>query len=148
MKLISHRGLLTGPDPDIENAPDQIAFAIAAGFDVEIDVWYIDNQLYLGHDHPQYKTDIAFLKQKEVWAHAKNYPAFEYLLNNDVHCFWHENDERTLTSQGYIWTYPNKEAGSRSVIVVLDKELNINKNIFGVCGDYVSVWKETLCNLL
>jgi hypothetical protein len=148
MKLIAHRGLTNGPDVNLENRPEQIDLAIAQGFDVEVDVWYINGEIRLGHDGPDYCIDLSFLKRKQVWAHAKNPQALEYLLNNDVHCFWHENDERTLTSQGYIWTYPNKETFTKSVIVVLQEELTLSDtNLFGVCGDYVTSWKQTYSHL-
>jgi hypothetical protein len=38
MKIISHRGNLTNPDPDLENRPDRIEEVISKGFDCEIDV--------------------------------------------------------------------------------------------------------------
>lgn len=139
MKFIAHRGNLIGPTT-YENAPSYINEAIQEGFDVEIDVWYLDGELYLGHDAPTHKIDLNFLQQQEVWAHAKNLPALELMLDNNVHCFWHENDQRVLTSRGYVWTFPNMECCPKSVLVVLDKELGIKNNIYGVCGDYVSQW--------
>ena len=54
MKIISHRGNLTGPNPIRENSIDYIEEAIAEGFDVEVDLWVDDNECYLGHDDPQY----------------------------------------------------------------------------------------------
>ena len=30
------------------------------GYYVEIDVWFIDEKLYLGHDYPQYETNLSF----------------------------------------------------------------------------------------
>ena len=56
MILISHRGNLNGKIPENENCPDYIDKAIHSGYDVEIDIWMIDNELFLGHDGPQYKV--------------------------------------------------------------------------------------------
>ena len=53
MKIIAHRGNLSGPT-QTENHPDQIKKALDLGFDVEIDVWYKENKVFLGHDFPQY----------------------------------------------------------------------------------------------
>lgn len=141
MKLIAHRGLVDGPDSLKENNPSQIELAISMGFDVEIDVWAINNKLYLGHDGPTYETSLESLSRPQVWAHAKNLEALYYLLNNDIHCFWHENDERTLTSNGFIWTYPGKETCPKSIIVILEPCLIVPNNVYGVCGDYVSQWR-------
>ena len=130
MKLIAHRGLFNGPDLLLENKPEQIELAIKLGFDVEVDVWYINNALYLGHDYPAYEIPLEFLQRKEIWAHAKDLPALQYMLDNNVHCFWHEVDQRTLTSKGYIWTYPEEETLSRSVLVVQDHIKPSNENTY------------------
>ena len=57
MKIISHRGNLNGPNKNLENRLDTIEKAIQLGFDVEVDILLIENQLYLGHNKPQYKVD-------------------------------------------------------------------------------------------
>jgi len=56
MKFISHRGNLTGPNPERENHPSYILEATANGFEVEIDLWYENGKLILGHDEPQYRS--------------------------------------------------------------------------------------------
>ena len=43
MKFISHRGNLTGKG-ERENWPDQIKLCVDQGYDVEIDVWAIDDK--------------------------------------------------------------------------------------------------------
>ena len=138
--LISHRGNLTGSNKDLENNPSYIEKAINLGFDVEVDVYFKKNQLFLGHDEPIFKIDVSFLKNKKIWCHAKNIESLDYLLNfNDIHVFWHQNDDFTLTSRGYIWTYPGKYVTNKSILV-LDK--NISKQnlpvCMGICSDYVS----------
>jgi hypothetical protein len=52
MILISHRGNLNGPNPERENHPDYIWEALRAGFEVEIDVWWVEGKFKLGHDEP------------------------------------------------------------------------------------------------
>ena len=138
--LISHRGNLTGSNKDLENNPSYIEKAINLGFDVEVDVYFKKNQLFLGHDEPIFRIDVSFLKNKKIWCHAKNIESLDYLLNfNDIHVFWHQNDDFTLTSRGYIWTYPGKYVTNKSILV-LDK--NISKQnlpvCMGICSDYVS----------
>jgi len=143
MKFIAHRGNILGPNVEYENTPGYILSAIDSGYDVEVDVWYINGKIMLGHDEPTHETTLDFLQRDEIWAHAKNLPSLEYLLNNTVHCFWHENDERTLTSRNYIWTYPDKDTVPNSVLVVLTEHLNLkDKNIYAVCGDYIETWKS------
>ena len=143
MKLIPHRGNLYGPNPNEENNPQYIIDTLELGYDVEIDVWYIDNKFYLGHDYAKYEIDIKFLLNEKLWCHSKNLDALNEMLNNGIRCFWHQNDDFTLTSDGFIWTYPNKETTIKSIIVCLDDTLpnNLNKNnIYGICGDNVRSW--------
>jgi hypothetical protein len=106
MILIAHRGLMTGPDKDLENHPDQINFALLKNYNVEIDLWYSNGELYLGHDQPQYPTTYDFVTQKGLWLHCKNLEALDYLhnLHYKTHYFWHENDAVTLTSRGVVIT--------------------------------------------
>ena len=137
MILISHRGNITGIEKELENKPDYIFNALDKGFDVEIDIWKYKGDLYLGHDEPQYKVDINFIQTKGLWFHAKNINAFNELLNLKSVCFWHQEDEVTLTSNGFIWTYPGKQLTEKSICVL--PELNKVKNFkcAGICSDYI-----------
>ena len=47
MKIISHRGNLNGENPNLENTKQYIDTAMNEGFDVEVDLWNIDNKYYL-----------------------------------------------------------------------------------------------------
>jgi len=139
--LISHRGNIHGPSIK-ENNPNWILNHVIdyLGLNVEIDVWYIDNELWLGHDKPQYKCPLKLVQHKLAWCHAKNLEALEFLLLVGAHCFWHENDKRTLTSQGYIWTYPDQKPSKRGILVIerILKDTDFN-NTLGICTDYTGV---------
>ena len=138
MKIISHRGNLFGPNPTEENKEEYILNAINLGYEVEIDVWFVNGMFYLGHDKPEYKTSIDFISQNGLWVHCKNLEALYELTKTDLHYFWHQNDDFTLTSKNIIWTYPNKETTNNSVIVTLENNLEkfLNLDIYGVCTDY------------
>lgn len=143
IKLISHRGNIVGQNKVKENTPDFIDEAIDKGFDVEIDVWVNDKQFYLGHDFAEHKIEESFLtsRNKFLWCHAKNLEGLETLLSlKDMNYFWHQEDDYTLTSKSYIWTYPNKPVRSNNIIVckTLEETLYYSKqNIYGICSDYV-----------
>jgi len=144
MLLVSHRGNLFGPDEAEENNPTKIANVINQGFDVEIDVWSIDNKIYLGHDKPTHFVTTDFLLHPNMWCHAKNIEALEHMINVGAHCFWHGLDSYTLTSKGFIWTYPGKQLTPKSVIVCHTKEetgKTTTTNAYGVCSDYVGYYK-------
>ena len=142
-KLISHRGNIIGPDVSLENNPSYILEALSLGFDCEIDVWQINNELLLGHDEPTYKTSIDFLSEHKnsLWIHCKNFESLEYLnKNNELNYFWHQKDKFTITSKGYIWTYPGNVVGNKSVIVDNEKKAS-DYQCFGVCSDYIETYK-------
>lgn len=139
MILISHRGNINGVDKNTENNPIHIAELLNKNIHVEIDVWYICGELILGHDSPQYKIEKRFLHHQNLWCHAKNLDALHYMLNNKIeNCFWHENDYCTLTSSGYIWTFPDKRVTDKSIIVDFSNNWK-DKNYccYGVCVDFL-----------
>ena len=82
MILISHRGNIDGPNPKMENKPEYVQKALDLGYDVEIDVWLIDGNFFLGHDEPQYKIERSFLQNKKLWCHAKNIEAFYRMIDD------------------------------------------------------------------
>ena len=143
MILISHRGNLSGKIEDRENSPEYIQEAIDAGFNVEIDVRYIDKKWFLGHDFPQYEIDLLFLINSKLWCHAKNLEAFQEMLkNNMIHCFWHQEDDYTLTSRNYIWCYPNRIVPSHNAIVHLgENHFGSYERAAGVCSDFISQYQ-------
>jgi hypothetical protein len=137
MILISHRGNISGKISNKENSPEYIVSALTKGYNVEIDVWY-DNGYWLGHDEPMYNIDKDFLLNDKFWCHAKNGKALYHMLQDDIHCFWHQDDDFTLTSNNFIWTYPNKLLYYNSICVL--PELGINGDIdicSGICSDFI-----------
>ena len=148
MILISHRGNLNGPNLKWENHPDYIQKALDKGFNVEIDVWYENSTFYLGHDEPLHKVNINFLKKNGLWCHAKNINTLNVMLSySDIHCFWHQEDDVTLTSRNFIWTSPDKQLTENSIAVL--PELNndnsikmLPEKIFGICSDYIVNYKK------
>ena len=142
MIFISHRGNINGIKKKFENNPNYIQHAIEKGFNVEIDVWYKD-YFFLGHDKPQYKVSSKFLENAKFWCHAKNLEALEKLQRLRTKYFWHQNDDYTLTSNGYIWTYPGKKLSKKSICVLPEiKKTKIKKFISGICSDFIEKYKR------
>ena len=142
MILISHRGNLNGKS-NMENRPGYIHKALGQDFDVEIDVWYIDGEFWLGHDIPQYKVSEGFLENPRLWCHAKSIDTLYKMTSNSlIHSFWHQDDDVTLTSRGYLWTYPGKQLTEKSICVLPEFEdkkskVILPKNIAGICSDVI-----------
>lgn len=157
MIIIAHRALFEGPEPLLENHPDQIQTAINHGFHVEIDIRYIDGKWWLGHDQPQYEVEADWLwlgeRRKYLWLHAKDIATLYKLhtfdfLDADMTClrspdkrmhhFFHDQDDCALTSLGKLWTFPGKPL-TKSSIAVLPERVSNWANLdkcFGICTDF------------
>jgi hypothetical protein len=149
MRIISHRGNLYGPNQKTENSIDSIYSAISLGFDIEIDIWLVDNKLYLGHDSPQYCTSIEWLKNHsdKLWIHCKNMDSLEFLLDyKELNIFGHSNDDFVLTSKQNIFCKPGMKINKRSVIVMPELTPIYSESSFddcyGVLTDYPINIKE------
>ncbi len=152
MIIISHRGNIEGPNPKKENSPKYIIEALKQKYNVEIDIWLVDNKWYLGHDEPKYKIDGDFLFYTPgLWLHCKNESAFKNLCIRKINgnlCgifFWHENDTYALTSNFLLWTFPRRPLSDLSIAVIpelsayTDKEL---KKCVGVCTNLSKYYKK------
>ena len=140
MKLISHRGNLNGVDAQTENTIDQIKKVCGLGFDCEIDVWY-NNGYFLGHDAPIHPIDEAFLENPQLWCHAKNIAALQRMLLNDkIHSFWHQNDDCSITSKKFIWSFPNSNPDNRTIFLDFSSSwTKKNYACVGICSDYIII---------
>lgn len=142
MYLISHRGNINGPNEINENHPDYILSALEKGYDVEIDVRVHNDKFFLGHDEPKYEVKKDFLQNKKLWCHAKDIHALEKLKQINSIYFWHQNDDYTITSNGFFWTYPGVKL-VRNSICVLPEQTNYSKfNCMGICSDYILNYKK------
>ena len=148
MILISHRGNITGKNPEKENHPDYIWVAIQAGYEVEIDVWFKDNKFMLGHDEPQYEFPFELMQNhySKLWLHCKNLEALEMFLTLDatgskLNYFWHESDKVTLTSKNIMRAYPGTQPLKGSIAVLPEWKEDDISQCAGICSDYIEKYK-------
>jgi len=156
MILISHRGNIVGPNKQRENMPSYIDTAISAGYEVEVDVNYINGVFYLGHDTPDIEISEVWIKKRKnkIWFHCKNMQAaarfkeLENLTGESYKFFCHTSDTFVLTSTNHIWVHDlNLDLNDKCIIPLLsDKDVtSYNGNIVhAVCTDYISFAKFNL----
>jgi hypothetical protein len=144
--LISHRGNINGKINELENNPNYVDKALRLGYDVEIDIWVIEGQIFLGHDEPQYQVSIDWLykRKNELWIHCKNIESIEYFnkLMGTYNYFWHQEDTVTLTSKNFIWAYPGKQPIKNSISVLPELFNDDVSNTIGICSDYIEKYKS------
>ena len=144
--LIAHRGNLSGRMPEIENSPGYIDIALEEGFDVEVDIWSVNDDLFLGHDLPQYGTTLEWLAERSgrLWIHCKNAAAVRRMSETHLNWFFHESDPYTLTSHGFIWGYPGVEpVGEKFISLWFEAEKPSTTEPdyqYAFCGDFIANW--------
>jgi hypothetical protein len=149
MILIANKGLMDGPDATLENKPEQVLAALNAGFQAKVDVWVVDNKIYLGQDSPQYEIALDFLQSKPIWVQAKNTDALYFLSQTiAINYFWHQTDDHVITRNAFLWTNPGKALTPRSIQVlpeISDPQFqNLNLNCYGICSDFVNQLKDII----
>lgn len=151
MKLISHRGNYNTVLPDRENKPSYIDTTLSMGYDVEVDIRYIDKKFYLGHDKPDIEvSDEWILARKEnIWFHCKNIYAAQAFkkLGSDIKYFCHSVDDFVLTSTSHIWVHNlSLDLNETCIIPLLDInsiENYTNQNlVYAICTDYINICKK------
>ena len=154
MKLISHRGNIKKPNPKRENSPSYIDIAISSGYEVEIDIRFINNKFYLGHDYPQYEITELWLEKRKnkLWIHCKDLDSSIQLSKskNGFMFFCHTSDPYVLTSNNFIWLHDLDLNVSEKTIIPLLSLSDIDEfehNIpYAVCSDYISYCEYNLKN--
>jgi len=150
MILIAHRGNINGKVEKFENKPSYIDYAIEQGFDVEIDVWYHQHEFWLGHDKPDYEVTLDWLTDRKdsLWIHCKDLITIDMLrelqIHNkvDLHYFFHDEDDCTITSKGDLWVYPGKQPVKNSIAVIpewYNDDVSLCK---GICSDNIIKYKK------
>lgn len=145
MIYISHRGNISCVNREKENSPEYIVKALDLGFHVEIDLFKIGNDLFLGHDEPTYKINSSFLDNEMLFVHCKNKDALFFMNNASLKSeyFWHQNDKYTLTSNQHIWVYIGEELIENSICVL--PELSTYSDLsmcYGICSDVIERYKS------
>lgn len=156
MKLISHRGNIIGPNFKRENSPSYIDIAISSGYDVEIDINFLNGNFYLGHDTPDYQiTDVWMIARKtNLWFHCKNLNSATELINLqekfniEFKFFCHSVDTFVLTSNQCVWVHDlSLKLDNRCIIPLLSEKDIINynsKTVYAVCTDYITLAEYNL----
>jgi hypothetical protein len=128
-----------------ENEPTYIDLAIKKGYDVEVDVWYKDSMLWLGHDKPDYGIEFSWFRDRmsKLWIHCKNIEAVNYFkdCHYELNYFWHQEDDIALTSLNHIWAYPGKQPIKNSIAVIPELNKDDVSNCLGVCSDFIEKYK-------
>lgn len=147
MRLIAHRGNIRGKILHLENTEPYIIDAIAQGYQVEIDMWYVNQTLYLGHDDPLYKTSFEFLHEHsaELLIHCRDLKTLEFMHNDKklskFNYFYHVTEPAVISSHGDIIMHSHANRCIDNSIYMLPEILGIKnrylKKCAGICSDVI-----------
>lgn len=142
---ICHRGNVCGPIKEMENNFGVLIQRAIQGYHAEVDVWYHENNLWLGHDKPEYKITLDWLaSSKRRLIHAKDGKTFEHLLHEsgkrglDLHIFYHTEEDYVLTNKGLVICYPGKPLLEGSLCMMPERasyKTEEMQKCFSVCSD-------------
>lgn len=147
MKLISHRGNLKGSIPEKENRPSYIDCALQLGYEVEIDIRYVNGEFWLGHDTPDFKVSTNWIEKRKdnLWFHCKDISSAHKLKELDLNLkyFCHNYDPFIIVSTGHLWVHDlNLNLNNNCIIPLLTKKDMLNNkinNVYAICSDYI-IW--------
>ena len=130
----------------MENVPEYLMFALYEGYDVEVDIWWVKGDFWLGHNGPDYelKPEWFALRPERVWYHCKNAKALIKLQQMGVPCFGHREDSYVMTSNGYVWMHPQAMLVD-GAIICLPEQSKYKKDLSrmaGICSDHIAGYKE------
>lgn len=150
MRFIAHRGNYNGPS-EHENTSEYIKHALYdMKLDVEVDIRIDDKGRFrLGHNEiGDFVGDWGRLVRynpylDKIWWHCKDIETFRAALDSKLmHCFFHDQDDCTLTSRGYIWVYPGKTIVQDCIMVVQETILHTKEELqkcYAVCADNINL---------
>jgi hypothetical protein len=152
MILISHRGNTEGPILEKENSPDYIDNAIKNNLIVEVDISYLKNKFFLGHDHTDYLINEKWILQRKnnILFHCKNLKSCVNLhkLDKNIFMFCHSSDPYVIMSNGGIWVHDiNLELNEDCYIpLISQKDIDAynKRTVAGICTDYVYYARDIL----
>jgi hypothetical protein len=144
-KHICHRGNIVGPVKECENNFGILIQRTLQAYSVEVDIWYHENNLWLGHDKPEYKVSLDWLvSDKQRLIHAKDGKTLEYLLGEagkraiDIHLFYHTEEDYVLTNKGLVICYPGKPLLEGSVCMMPERasyKVEDLQRCYSICSD-------------
>jgi hypothetical protein len=151
MQLISYRGIWDGNNYQDANTPKQLGKALSAGFACAIDVWRVDNKLYLGNDLPETEVTEKYIQGNKFWINARNTDMQDWIIDQPAQLYpnyyWFEASTPppayTTASNGKLITPGTVPINTTSVMYlpeIDDRALfsMVNVRSYGIISTYLS----------
>jgi hypothetical protein len=140
---IAHRGLIEGPNPELENSIETLTSRKKAGLHSEIDIWWTEGKFWIGHDFPREPVTLEFLNSSYFWIHAKHDESFRELqrVSNEnglgLRIFYHTDEDYVLTTTGDTIIYPGLD-DCPGWVYMMPEAKSIRPSVSAaICSDYL-----------
>ena len=152
MLYISYQGIFDGKDYEDANTPDQIGRSFNNGFSCMVDVWRIDNTLYVGSEQAPISVTDKYLQGNRFWIKCGNQETYDWFLTQSLrqypNYFYQPNSMvNALTSSNKLWTPGTVPVNNTSIIVlpeIKDRGLlsTVHLRCYGICSTYLNFIKR------
>jgi len=155
MFYISYQGIYDGSNYEDANTPAQISKALQRGFSCLIDVWRIDNKLYVGNNQPTIEVTEKYIQGNRFWINAKNTDMQEWLAAQPARLypnyFWFETPTPppayVTASNGKLITLGTVPIDTNSVMYlpeIYDRSLlcMVKVRAYAICSTYLYTIKR------
>ena len=155
MFYISYQGIYDGSNYEDANTPKQINKALSAGFSCNIDVWRIDNRLYVGNNQPTIEVTERYIQGNRFWINAKNTDMQTWIVEQPARLypnyFWFAASSPpppyTTASNGKLITPGTVPINTNSVMYIPeidDRSLltMVKVRAYAICSTYLTTIKR------
>lgn len=142
MHLISLRGNILGIDEKKENKPYQIQEVIRMGFHCWVDVWWHNEQFYLGKYEPYYPIKPTFLNMFALWCNAMNFETLIKLKENRTPHYFEWKGDPLFTNKEYIITDTPLDIELENTILLTDEYFYKDFPLKGIVSDNIASFRE------
>jgi len=154
MLYISYQGIYDGQNYEYANTPNQIGKAFNNGFSCMVNVWRVDNKLYVGTAENLIEVTEKYLQGRRFWINAMNSDMQDWIVTQSStlypNYFWFDSpnqDNNATTSGGQIITPGTVPVNNSSIIFlpeIQDRGLfsTVKLRCYGVCSTYLTFIKR------
>jgi hypothetical protein len=155
MLYISYQGIFDSQNFEDANTPNQIRKAFNAGYSCMVDVWRVDNRIYLGSYAPTTEVTEKYIQGNRFWLNARNVDMQDWLTAQPnrlyPNYFWFTTPNPppayVTASNGKLITPGTVPINNNSVIFlpeIDDRSLfsTVHLRCYGVCSTYLTLIKR------
>lgn len=155
MLYISYQGIYDGQNYEDANTPKQINKALGKGFSCLIDVWRVDDKLYVGTNGPTIEVPAKYIQGPRFWINAVNTDMQEWIATQPSNLYpnYFHFDASTppppyaTASNGKLITPGTVPINTSSVMFlpeINDRSLYsmVKVKSYGICSGYLTLIKR------